>query len=1469
MECVLKGVNMNRKFFNLVFLLFIISLTAPISQAVTTTWYNTMFNRKWEAIINWDYGVPTSLDRANISMEGEDGPVIGSTITANAQRVYLGRAANGSLDILGGSLTVGDIFYVGYTGYTGTLNITSGTLLVNNRLQIGYTGGAGFIEMSGGYIKAKYVDLPYTGGLSGHLQLDSGLFICDTTFTVGTGGSGDIGDGTLTIPGNVTNLPNFSGWGIPGALIYSYDSTSNKTSVTADPNYAPVAHRPNPANGAVDVSPYVVLRWLSGINVADSNGHDVYFGDNFTSVYNATPASHPDVNYANVTDASFKPPVLARSATYYWRVDEINDIHPASPWKGSVWSFKVIAEGGPETIYNDITFYVTTDLHFNTSNNDFLIANQAAIEKMNSLPGTKYPSSLLSVDKARGVIITGDLTDTSSSGNWAQFTSEYGVNCEGHIDYPVYECIGNHDGEDPPTVVRTGVKARNPLRPLVKNISSSSLHYSWDWDDVHFVCLNLYPANVEDTMLHGNPEYALDFLSADLAANVGNSNRPVILYHHYGYDGWGLGWWDNISRTAFYNVIKNYNIIAIFWGHSHATALIDWNSIDTYGTPSSQTAPAAKGCWVVHIEPNGKFSAYERLLGSNTWGMSDIKTIKFTRLANRPSPADDAKAVETNTDLTWEPGDGASSYNIYFGTNFADVNNGTGGTFKGNQTGLIYAPGALSVDTVYYWRVDTVINGDPQSPYKGKVWSFDTYTTQLKKGPYLIFPGDNTKMTVLLQLDRTQTCTIQWGQTDSYWSGSVNTNEYGVDHQHKYTFTGLTPGTKYYYRVTSLGIEQTGTFYSASAASATSVKFLAYGDTRSQPAIHNSVNTTMVDTYTMDSGFQTILLHSGDWSSADTETAWATEFFDPAQESCKELRRNLPINGCWGNHEGSGVYYEKYYPYPYVTPEYWSFDYGPMHVAIIDQSLSYSTGSAQYNWLVNDLATSSKPWKFIVLHEPGYSAGVHGDNTSVQNYIQPLCVQYGVSIVFCGHNHYYARKTVDGVKHLTLGGGGAPLYDPNPSMVEVASKSYHFAKISINGNQLDFEALKPDGTVIDLFTLIKQGAPDTTPPTPNPMTWSTAPYSTSHNSVAMVASTASDLSGVEYYFACIAGGGHDSGWQDSTSYEDTGLLPQTQYTYTVTARDKSANHNGTAPSISQSATTPQQPPLPVMQPIVDVSARNLPLGTLTTWINDGNLGGYFTSIDYLGDNPPVVELIGGRKAVTFYNTGSSDTAADHMISSFNAPVSITGSGDWTVAAWVYNPVLSDYEYILDWTDRGTSTATQQYLRFSYGSNAAAGAIDRYGPDVPYAAIPAAGQWHHIAFTFSGGGGGGASAKVYVDGVLNNTVTLSDLNIQPNQPFKIGGGYWTGNYVPEHLQNPFSGSVARLQVYDHLLTGVEIADLANPLIDYDDLDSFINEWLLEGPPLAADFNGNGKVDFNDFAVLAFYWLNNCPSNWPWW
>ena len=101
-------------------------------------------------------------------------------------------------------------------------------------------------------------------------------------------------------------------------------------------------------------------------------------------------------------------------------------------------------------------------------------------------------------------------------------------------------------------------------------------------------------------------------------------------------------------------------------------------------------------------------------------------------LARSPIPGDGAMLEVTWTNLGWRSGDSAVSHDLYFGTSFDDVNDGVEGTFVGNLavTSQVVgfptfpAPDGLQPDTTYYWRVDEVNDADPNSPWKGPVWSF-------------------------------------------------------------------------------------------------------------------------------------------------------------------------------------------------------------------------------------------------------------------------------------------------------------------------------------------------------------------------------------------------------------------------------------------------------------------------------------------------------------------------------------------------------------------------------------------------------------------------------------------------------------------------------------------------------------------------------------------------------------------------
>jgi hypothetical protein len=90
------------------------------------------------------------------------------------------------------------------------------------------------------------------------------------------------------------------------------------------------------------------------------------------------------------------------------------------------------------------------------------------------------------------------------------------------------------------------------------------------------------------------------------------------------------------------------------------------------------------------------------------------------KTAYLPDPADAAEQVDPDADLSWTAGFGSKLHTVYFGENFDDVNNATGGLPQGTTT---YIPGTLKLAKTYYWRVDEF---DIIDTYKGDVWSFTT-----------------------------------------------------------------------------------------------------------------------------------------------------------------------------------------------------------------------------------------------------------------------------------------------------------------------------------------------------------------------------------------------------------------------------------------------------------------------------------------------------------------------------------------------------------------------------------------------------------------------------------------------------------------------------------------------------------------------------------------------------------------------
>ncbi|MHC4332011.1 MAG: hypothetical protein ACYSWW_28260, partial [Planctomycetota bacterium] len=121
------------------------------------------------------------------------------------------------------------------------------------------------------------------------------------------------------------------------------------------------------------------------------------------------------------------------------------------------------------------------------------------------------------------------------------------------------------------------------------------------------------------------------------------------------------------------------------------------------------------------------FAIWDRALDpSEIWQIPSYNAAR--ELASVPSPGDPATDVPRDATLSWNPGIYAATHNVYFGTDFDDVNNADAASallVSPGQTGTSYdPPGLFDWGQTYYWRIDEVNAPPDNTVYKGKTWSF-------------------------------------------------------------------------------------------------------------------------------------------------------------------------------------------------------------------------------------------------------------------------------------------------------------------------------------------------------------------------------------------------------------------------------------------------------------------------------------------------------------------------------------------------------------------------------------------------------------------------------------------------------------------------------------------------------------------------------------------------------------------------
>jgi len=213
-------------------------------------------------------------------------------------------------------------------------------------------------------------------------------------------------------------------------------------------------------------------------------------------------------------------------------------------------------------------------------------ANSRFIKLLNTLPGSPLPESMGGGHVARdlrGLLITGDLIDSLDKNGghypamqrfeWERFVADYGLTGkDGRVPFPIYELHGNHDGPQGDSFLVDAIIKRNKTRPGVLNRSVNGLHYSWEWGPLHLVNLGMFVGDGESRRAdhHYAPRGSLQFLKADLSKHVGDSGKPVIVSHHLHLNAPEYDW-PAEDLAAYHALLKKYNVVAIFNGHTHGS----------------------------------------------------------------------------------------------------------------------------------------------------------------------------------------------------------------------------------------------------------------------------------------------------------------------------------------------------------------------------------------------------------------------------------------------------------------------------------------------------------------------------------------------------------------------------------------------------------------------------------------------------------------------------------------------------------------------------------------------------------------------------------------------------------------------------------------------------------------------------------------------------------------------------------
>ncbi|WP_233542537.1 metallophosphoesterase [Veillonella sp. AF42-16] len=332
----------------------------------------------------------------------------------------------------------------------------------------------------------------------------------------------------------------------------------------------------------------------------------------------------------------------------------------------------------------------------------------------------------------------------------------------------------------------------------------------------------------------------------------------------------------------------------------------------------------------------------------------------------------------------------------------------------------------------------------------------------------------------------------------------VFTDDGSTTYIHEGTLTGLTPSTKYEYRV-GYGNDRRSDWYSLETAGASVYDVLIYPDSQSgdysgweqlvKDSAHRNPRTALY-------------ISMGDLvDNGEQDYQWRTWL-----NSIRPLSANVPLAPTLGNHEMYTLDWKMREPRAYlnyfdVPPNgnetfnrrYYSYDFGDVHYVVLDTMLYESNHEdnhdthhpdlydVQVQWLRQDLAANTKKWTVVLMHRdpfqyafdrPGASRAAGFDEEGVL--FMPIFDEFNVDLVLSAHLHSYRNRghvrnferDASGPLYILTGIAGdarRPKWKEHPLDVYVAPdrEKNNYMTMTVTPNKLIVKAFLPDGTQLD------------------------------------------------------------------------------------------------------------------------------------------------------------------------------------------------------------------------------------------------------------------------------------------------------------------------------------------------------------------------------------------------------------------